>query len=88
MSTWRLSPDTLHQDLGNEIVLLNLKSSEYFSLSGTGKRIWQLAEEHAGDREAIAAAMLREFRVDPDKVRADIDKLHADLVAAGILEAA
>jgi hypothetical protein len=87
MSTWKISPNTLHQDLGNEIVLLNLTTSVYFSLHATGKRIWQLAVEHDGDMDAVVAAMCAEYGVAAERVRADAAALREQLLEAGLLVA-
>lgn len=86
MPTGRLvpSPDALARELDGEILLLDLKSSHYFGLTGSGARIWQLVE--AGhDAEAIVSELTREFDADAADVRADVVAFLDDLVARGLL---
>lgn len=81
------SPDALTRELDGEILLLDLKSSHYFGLSGSGARIWQLIE--AGQHgDAIVAALTREFDGDETRIRAEVASFLEDLVARGLLVAA
>ncbi len=81
------SPDALSRELDGEILLLDLKTSQYFGLSGSGARIWQMVE--AGhDGHNIVAALMREFDADDAQIRADVTGLLDDLVARGLLVAA
>ena len=78
------SPDALTRELDGEILLLDLKSSHYFGLSGSGARIWQLLE--AGhDGEGIVAELTREFDADEPRIRAEVAGFLDDLVARGLL---
>lgn len=78
------SPDALARELDGEILLLDLKSSYYFGLTGSGARIWQLIEEGL-DLDAVTAALTREFEGDEADVRADVTRFVDDLVARGLL---
>ena len=48
----RVTPDTLHNSLGGETVVMNLDSGEAFALDAVGQRIWELIQEH-GERDAV-----------------------------------
>ena len=81
------SPDALTRELDGEILLLDLKSSHYFGLSGSGARIWQLLETGL-DGDGIVAALTREFDGDESQIRAEVISFLEDLVARGLLVAA
>jgi hypothetical protein len=81
-----LSPsvDALHQELGGETVLLNLRSEQYFGLDEVGTRIWQLVTEGA-TAEAIVAQLLAEYDADEATIRGDVERLLQELAGAGLL---
>lgn len=80
------SPDALARELNGEVLILDLRSSQYFGLTGTGARIWQLVE--AGeDTGRIIATLLREFEADEQMVADDVDRLLGELVERGLLTA-
>ena len=80
------SPDALARELNGEILLLDLRSSHYFGLTGTGARIWQLIEAgHAP--ESAAATLAREFDGDAAAIKEDVAAFVDDLVQRGLLVA-
>jgi len=88
---WKLtltpSPDALHQSLGGETVLLNLRTEQYFGLDETGTRIWELIlASHSP--EAIVDQLLAEFDVERSQAAADVERLVAELEQAGLVERA
>jgi hypothetical protein len=73
------------EPVAGETVLLHFPSGQYFGLNEVGSRAWV----HLRDTGSIAAAfgLLREeFEVDDERLRSDLDRLIADLEAAGLLE--
>jgi hypothetical protein len=78
------SPDVLFQVLGEDSVLLNLKSEHYFGLDRVGTRIWNLIAEH-GRAEVALQQMLQEFEVTESTLRADFDRLLGELIEAGLI---
>ena len=80
----RVSPDALSRELEGEILVLDLRTSQYFGMSGTAARIWQLIE--AGEtREPILTALGAEFDGQPGAIAADFDAFVADLLSRGLL---
>ena len=78
------SPDALARELNGEVLILDLRSSHYFGLTGPGARIWQLAE--AGeDTGGIVAALTREFEGDVAIIEADVVRLLGELIDRGLL---
>ena len=78
------SPDALARELNGEVLILDLRSSHYFGLTGPGARIWQLAE--AGeDTAGIVSALSREFEADAGVIEADVVRLLDELLERGLL---
>jgi hypothetical protein len=80
----RPSPDVLFRDLGEEAVLLDLKSGTYFGLNAVGSRIWQLIASH-NSLGAIRDRLLEEYDAPADRVWQDIEVLAGELVRRGLL---
>ena len=75
----------LYQKVGEEIVLLNIASQEYFGLDNVGSDVWQLLMEHR-DVAAVAKRLAALYSVDEQTVRSDIEPMISDLVAAKLLK--
>ena len=82
-----VSPNVLEQQLGDEVVLLDLESGRYFGLQEVGARAWRLLTA-SGDTAAVQAQMLDEFEVEEAVLRHDLDALWQGLLDAGLVEAA
>jgi transposase InsO family protein len=80
-----LSDDVLVRSLGDETVLLDLRTGCYFGLNRTGARLLELVTD-VGDVEAAARLASTEFGIPVDQVAADLDELCAELTAQGLLE--
>ena len=74
-----INPDVLFQEIQGESVLLHPDQSKYFGLDETGTRAWRLFSDHT-TLDEVMEIMLREYEVDPERLRADLEKLVADLV--------
>ena len=84
---YKHSPNTAWRLVDGEAVILNLDSSEYFSLNAAGAAIWEkLGKGETPDR--IHAAICEEFEVPPAKALEDISALIKELSGAGLLLAA
>lgn len=66
--------------IDGEAILINLVSSIYYSMEGTGALVWSRIE--AGDPlDTIAAELASSFDVAEPQARADVDLLVAELLA-------
>lgn len=74
----------LAREIEGESVLLNLDSESYFGLDEIGTRMWS-ALQSAPSVEAAFAALLEEFEVEPDVLRADLCAFVAALAEAGLV---
>jgi hypothetical protein len=81
----RVTPDTLHNSLGGETVVMNLVSGEAFALDKVGQRIWELIQEH-GDRDAVVEELMEQFKASTMEIGEDVDAFLEKLAAKGLLE--
>lgn len=87
MSSLRLEPseDVIFHALNNELVLLNLKTQQYFALNDIGTDMWNRLVEY-GDLETVARLLSAEYEVDLETLRKDLQNLVGRLQAAGLLK--
>jgi hypothetical protein len=86
-SRLEVSRDALSRELDGEVLVLDLRTSLYFGMTGTAARIWQLLEA-GGTRESIVAALAQEYGGDAAVIAADVDRFLSDLVARGLVDRA
>jgi hypothetical protein len=82
----RVAPDVLFRLVGEEGVLLNLKTELYLGLNTVGTRIWSVV----GSASSIQAAydeLLQEYDVEPTKLRADLEEFIDQLLGQKLIEA-
>jgi len=80
----QISADIIHQPVQDEVVLLNLKTQQYFSLDDVGARMWNLLVEH-NDVAVVSEILVKEYQVEPGRLRADLQSLVGELAEAGIV---
>jgi len=71
-------PDVIWRKMGDESVLLNVKSEDYFTLNEVGTRIWELIDGQTPPT-GIARAIAEEFEAPPDEIEADVQSLLREL---------
>jgi hypothetical protein len=81
---YRASADTLATRVGDEIVLVNVKTDQIYSLNGTAARIWELI---TGDRDRadVERCMKVEFDVAAAELTEAIDDVVRSLTRDGLL---
>lgn len=84
-SAVEIGDSVLYQEVGDEIVLLNMTSQEYFGLDSVGADVWQLLMDHQ-DVAAVAKRLAAVYTIDEQTAREDIESLVSDLVAAKLLK--
>ncbi len=80
----RPSPDVLARAVGEELVLLDLASEEYYALDDIGAAMWE-AISSAPNLAAARDALLAEFDVEAAKLAGDLLELVDRLSAKGLL---
>lgn len=79
-----VSEQVLSQQIGEEIVLLDLAGECYFGLDPVGTRFWGLLNSGLGFPE-IVKTMTGEFEVSQMQLEADLQELLSKLVNAGLV---
>lgn len=79
------SPDVASRRLGDEVVLVHLKTNRIFSLSPTGARFWELLSD-GRTRPEIEAQLLEEYDVSREEASAEIDSLVTMLQTEGLVQ--
>jgi hypothetical protein len=74
----------LVRDLDGESVVLSLETEKYFGLDEVGTRMWTLLTR-ADTIQSAYDSLLAEYDVDPDQLRADIERLIGELSEQGLL---
>ncbi|HUE95142.1 MAG TPA: PqqD family peptide modification chaperone [Longimicrobiaceae bacterium] len=79
------SSNLVAAELGEEVVILNLKDAQYFGLKEIGLRVWQLLQRPVTMGE-IEAVVLEEYDVEPERCREELSRLVSGLVERGLVE--
>ncbi len=82
--TFAVSPDVMAQEVGDEIVLLDLRNGTYFGLDPVGACIWRHAEAGKNLND-ICEKLLTEFEASSEDVRRDASALLEQLVARALI---
>jgi hypothetical protein len=84
----RQSPHVLATAQGDELVLLDVKREQYYTLNEVGSRAWELLAEGT-TRSRIVEAIRREYDLpdgtEGDSVEGDVSRLLTQLHAAGLV---
>ncbi|MEK4033167.1 PqqD family protein [Methylocystis sp. IM3] len=79
-----ISPDILVQEVGEEIVLLDLRNGTYYGLNQVGACMFRCIRDGKALEEA-RESLLDEFEVAPDELDRDIAQLVEELLARRLL---
>jgi Coenzyme PQQ synthesis protein D (PqqD) len=79
------APEVMFRIIGDEAVILNLKSELYLGLNPVGTRFWTVLHE-APSIGAAYESLLSEFEVEPEQLRQDMDKLLRQLLEQKLIE--
>jgi pyrroloquinoline quinone biosynthesis protein D len=71
--------------IDGEVVVMNLDSGDFFSLTNTGKDIWELIDGQRS-RDAILAELAEAYGSESTAIAADVDGFLAELREAGLVE--
>ena len=84
---FKFAPDAAWRKIEDEVIILNLQNSIYYSLNDTGAAVWaKLGEGTSADE--IAAEISREYGAPLPTVRADVEEIIANLRKEKLLIAA
>jgi sorbitol-specific phosphotransferase system component IIA len=77
--------DVLVQDLGGELVLLNLENEEYFGLDDVGSAMWSALKE-LGSLQLAYNRLLEKYEVEPEVLERDFLELVEQWVQHDLVE--
>lgn len=78
------SDDVLAQEVGDEIVLLDLAGERYFGLDPVGTRIWALLPD-CSNLDAVLTQLCAEFDAPREQIESDLLALAASLAETGLV---
>jgi hypothetical protein len=76
--------DQVSARLGEETVILNVESGQYYGLNEVGARVWELIQEPRSLAE-VRAALVEEYDVEPQSCERDLRQIVGDLMANGLV---
>jgi hypothetical protein len=80
-----VAPDVLFRLLGEEAVLLNLKTELYLGLDPVGTRMWKVLTESTSIQGAYET-LLQEYDVEPARLQSDLNDFLDRLVEQSLIE--
>ncbi len=81
-----ISPDVLIQEVGDEIVLLDLSSSTYYGLNRVGACVFKCIKE-GKDFNKTLEILLDQFEVEREELERDLSQLLEELLARRLVRA-
>lgn len=78
------STDQISSDLGDEVVILNLKSGVYHGLNEVGAKVWSFIQQ-AKTVKQISEMLLQEYDVNVEQCNSDLIVVLSDLLAAELI---
>lgn len=88
--TASVSEHVLVQKLGEDMVLLDLRAEEYYSLNSSGSHLWRLMTAHSEPFEwetvTQQVTALYDEQLDIDQLNADMQALLNELMSEGLLK--
>ena len=81
----KVSPDVLFRVVGDEGVLVNLKTERYLGLNPVGTRMWNVLSS-ASSIQAAYDELLQEYEVEPTQLRADLQEFIDQLLSQQLIE--
>lgn len=77
--------DISSREMGDEVIVLDLRSSRYLSITGVGVRLFELLGQERS-LEELADAVHDEYEVPAEVARRDTERFLEQLRSAGLLE--
>ncbi len=74
------APSVVSTSIPGETVILDASGDRYYSLDGVGEHVWGLVQRGPTTAEAIVAAVVAAYDVDPEVGARDVADLLAELV--------
>ncbi len=82
---YRPSPDVMSALHGDKIVLLDMRSEQYYTLDDVGAKIWTLMPD-APSAAQIAAGLAQVYEAPAEQIRQDVDAFLQGLLRDRLVE--
>lgn len=79
-----IAPEVLAQPVGDDLVLMDLRTSRYYSLNAVAADLWRALEKKQ-DPSQIRRELQARYDVDAKALAADVDRTLRDLIDAGLV---
>ena len=79
-----VDPEASATRMGDETVLVSIRTGSYFGLDDVGTFLWAQLEEGASPEEACAA-LCQEYDVGEETARQDVQRLFTELQTNGLI---
>jgi hypothetical protein len=80
----RADSDVVAQRLGDEVVVVHLRTNQIFILNRTGARFWELIES-GSDLDSVREKMLAEFEVEENQLMKELEDFVEHLSRAELI---
>lgn len=81
----KLSDNSVVQEMGEGIVILNLNTERFYELNEVGSRFWELLSDNEDYKFALSK-LQEEYEVDAERLQNDIIQLIKELEDAELIE--
>ena len=82
-----VAKEQISSDLGEEAIILNLKSGTYHGLNEVAVQIWNIIQQPKSVKE-VRTRILEEYEVDTQQCDRDLKALLKELTEAGLIDIA
>lgn len=81
--TFKIGPEAITQDVGGELIILDLATERYLSVDPVGARIWDLLQ---ADRlmSDVLEELVQRYGVARERVESDLEAFVASLESLGL----
>ncbi|QAY78471.1 PqqD family protein [Sphingosinicella sp. BN140058] len=83
-ATFVRAPDVPTAEFGDELAVMDLKSGAYIAFNRTAADIWKLLESPRS-LEQLCETLERQYRIDPERCREDVEGLLRELEQMGVI---
>lgn len=83
--TIRIPSHVMARQVGEELVILNLHSEQYYGLDEVGASMWLAMESNPTLHDALES-LTGDYDVEVDQLKQDLDELLTKLTAEGLIE--
>lgn len=81
---YRISESAVNQKVGEELVILDLESGNYFGLDEVGARMVELIGEHS-EVGSVVELLVQEYDAPVEQIRSDLEALLEELIGHGLV---